>query len=223
MTPCPALKCGEEEGSGEFGDGFAGMKDGVAGLGLTGPRVRGVGRGDLCACPVCPEGSPLCKTPGARKSVQVGVMASTVVTARPGSVTGLPVPQITLTTIGYGDKYPQTWNGRLLAATFTLIGVSFFALPAVSPVVPSCLWWGPHAALVTCPLGVHGTGARLPAGSPAPQELEVAGVVQRVTLSRAALARGWWLSSCGLCRPRSGLPALWDWPVGPCDRSSALR
>ncbi|NXL89327.1 KCNQ2 protein, partial [Alectura lathami] len=38
--------------------------------------------------------------------------------------------QITLTTIGYGDKYPQTWNGRLLAATFTLIGVSFFALPA---------------------------------------------------------------------------------------------
>uniref|UniRef100_A0A3B5MU56 Ion transport domain-containing protein n=1 Tax=Xiphophorus couchianus TaxID=32473 RepID=A0A3B5MU56_9TELE len=39
---------------------------------------------------------------------------------------------ITLTTIGYGDKFPVTWNGRLLAATFTLIGVSFFALPAVS-------------------------------------------------------------------------------------------
>ncbi|XP_030231285.1 potassium voltage-gated channel subfamily KQT member 2 [Gadus morhua] len=37
---------------------------------------------------------------------------------------------ITLTTIGYGDKCPVTWNGRLLAATFTLIGVSFFALPA---------------------------------------------------------------------------------------------
>ncbi|KAJ3602191.1 hypothetical protein NHX12_029950, partial [Muraenolepis orangiensis] len=37
---------------------------------------------------------------------------------------------ITLTTIGYGDKYPVTWNGRLLAATFTLVGVSFFALPA---------------------------------------------------------------------------------------------
>lgn len=45
---------------------------------------------------------------------------------------GALLPQITLTTIGYGDKYPQTWNGRLLAATFTLIGVSFFALPAVS-------------------------------------------------------------------------------------------
>ncbi|XP_041081325.1 potassium voltage-gated channel subfamily KQT member 2-like isoform X5 [Polyodon spathula] len=37
---------------------------------------------------------------------------------------------ITLTTIGYGDKYPITWNGRLLASAFTLIGVSFFALPA---------------------------------------------------------------------------------------------
>jgi len=40
--------------------------------------------------------------------------------------------QITLTTIGYGDKTPKTWAGRLLAGTFALIGVSFFALPAVS-------------------------------------------------------------------------------------------
>ncbi len=48
------------------------------------------------------------------------------------TVVSLNVSQITLTTIGYGDKYPITWNGRLLAATFTLIGVSFFALPAVS-------------------------------------------------------------------------------------------
>ncbi|XP_055024394.2 potassium voltage-gated channel, KQT-like subfamily, member 2a isoform X4 [Misgurnus anguillicaudatus] len=37
---------------------------------------------------------------------------------------------VTLTTIGYGDKYPVTWNGRLIAATFSLIGVAFFALPA---------------------------------------------------------------------------------------------
>ncbi|KAL2080300.1 hypothetical protein ACEWY4_024093 [Coilia grayii] len=37
---------------------------------------------------------------------------------------------ITLTTIGYGDKTPHTWQGRLLAAAFALIGVSFFALPA---------------------------------------------------------------------------------------------
>ena len=41
--------------------------------------------------------------------------------------------QITLTTIGYGDKTPRTWQGRLLAACFALLGVSFFALPAVSP------------------------------------------------------------------------------------------
>lgn len=40
--------------------------------------------------------------------------------------------QITLTTIGYGDKTPHTWQGQLLAAGFALLGVSFFALPAVS-------------------------------------------------------------------------------------------
>uniref|UniRef100_A0A8D3CJG9 Potassium voltage-gated channel subfamily Q member 5 n=1 Tax=Scophthalmus maximus TaxID=52904 RepID=A0A8D3CJG9_SCOMX len=37
---------------------------------------------------------------------------------------------ITLTTIGYGDKTPLTWTGRLLAAGFALLGISFFALPA---------------------------------------------------------------------------------------------
>ncbi|NWX93537.1 KCNQ4 protein, partial [Nothoprocta pentlandii] len=37
---------------------------------------------------------------------------------------------ITLTTIGYGDKTPETWLGRMLAATFALLGISFFALPA---------------------------------------------------------------------------------------------
>ncbi|XP_044854069.1 potassium voltage-gated channel subfamily KQT member 4 [Mauremys mutica] len=37
---------------------------------------------------------------------------------------------ITLTTIGYGDKTPNTWLGRVLAAGFALLGISFFALPA---------------------------------------------------------------------------------------------
>ncbi|KAM8976120.1 potassium voltage-gated channel subfamily KQT member 4 isoform 3-T3 [Pelodytes ibericus] len=37
---------------------------------------------------------------------------------------------ITLTTIGYGDKTPRTWLGRVLAAGFALLGISFFALPA---------------------------------------------------------------------------------------------
>ncbi|XP_073173677.1 potassium voltage-gated channel subfamily KQT member 4 isoform X3 [Lepidochelys kempii] len=38
--------------------------------------------------------------------------------------------KITLTTIGYGDKTPNTWLGRVLAAGFALLGISFFALPA---------------------------------------------------------------------------------------------
>ena len=73
---------------------------------------------------------------------------------------GACCPQITLTTIGYGDKYPQTWNGRLLAATFTLIGVSFFALPAVSR-APSCLCWGRGLGSPgdhSCPRGHVGQG-----------------------------------------------------------------
>ncbi|XP_066513810.1 potassium voltage-gated channel subfamily KQT member 5 isoform X2 [Hoplias malabaricus] len=37
---------------------------------------------------------------------------------------------ITLTTIGYGDKTPRTWTGRMLSAGFALLGISFFALPA---------------------------------------------------------------------------------------------
>ncbi|KAM8953603.1 potassium voltage-gated channel subfamily KQT member 5 isoform 2-T2 [Pelodytes ibericus] len=37
---------------------------------------------------------------------------------------------ITLTTIGYGDKTPRSWLGRLLSAGFALLGISFFALPA---------------------------------------------------------------------------------------------
>ncbi|KAJ8014134.1 hypothetical protein DPEC_G00037100 [Dallia pectoralis] len=37
---------------------------------------------------------------------------------------------ITLTTIGYGDKTPHTWTGRMISAFFALMGISFFALPA---------------------------------------------------------------------------------------------
>lgn len=46
--------------------------------------------------------------------------------------------QITLTTIGYGDKTPLTWLGRLLSAGFALLGISFFALPAVSMLKKTC-------------------------------------------------------------------------------------
>nr|XP_039253643.1 potassium voltage-gated channel subfamily KQT member 4-like isoform X2 [Styela clava] len=37
---------------------------------------------------------------------------------------------VTLTTIGYGDKTPRSWIGRLIASCFAILGISFFALPA---------------------------------------------------------------------------------------------
>uniref|UniRef100_A0A915Q0E1 Uncharacterized protein n=1 Tax=Setaria digitata TaxID=48799 RepID=A0A915Q0E1_9BILA len=37
---------------------------------------------------------------------------------------------ITLSTVGYGDKTPETWLGKVIAAFCALLGISFFALPA---------------------------------------------------------------------------------------------
>ncbi|KAJ8020246.1 Potassium voltage-gated channel subfamily KQT member 5 [Holothuria leucospilota] len=37
---------------------------------------------------------------------------------------------VTLTTVGYGDKTPESWTGKMAAATCAIIGISFFALPA---------------------------------------------------------------------------------------------
>uniref|UniRef100_A0A915HIX4 Potassium voltage-gated channel subfamily KQT member 1 n=1 Tax=Romanomermis culicivorax TaxID=13658 RepID=A0A915HIX4_ROMCU len=37
---------------------------------------------------------------------------------------------ITLCTVGYGDRVPQTWSGRIVASFCALLGISFFALPA---------------------------------------------------------------------------------------------
>lgn len=37
---------------------------------------------------------------------------------------------ITLTTVGYGDAYPVTMMGRLLASAIALLGIAMFALPA---------------------------------------------------------------------------------------------
>ncbi|EDW08901.2 uncharacterized protein Dmoj_GI20214 [Drosophila mojavensis] len=39
---------------------------------------------------------------------------------------------ITLCTVGYGDMVPITWQGKLIASCCALLGISFFALPAVS-------------------------------------------------------------------------------------------
>lgn len=41
-------------------------------------------------------------------------------------------PKVTVTTIGYGDKVPQTWIGKTIASCFSVFAISFFALPAVS-------------------------------------------------------------------------------------------
>uniref|UniRef100_A0A8C9GCX1 Potassium voltage-gated channel subfamily KQT member 1 n=31 Tax=Aves TaxID=8782 RepID=A0A8C9GCX1_PAVCR len=38
---------------------------------------------------------------------------------------------VTVTTIGYGDKVPQTWIGKTIASCFSVFAISFFALPAV--------------------------------------------------------------------------------------------
>ncbi|KAL4830493.1 hypothetical protein H8958_021531 [Nasalis larvatus] len=37
---------------------------------------------------------------------------------------------VTVTTIGYGDKVPQTWVGKTIASCFSVFAISFFALPA---------------------------------------------------------------------------------------------
>ncbi|KPP70741.1 potassium voltage-gated channel subfamily KQT member 1-like, partial [Scleropages formosus] len=37
---------------------------------------------------------------------------------------------VTVTTIGYGDKVPQTWIGKTIASCFSVFAISFFALPS---------------------------------------------------------------------------------------------
>ncbi|XP_050313144.1 potassium voltage-gated channel subfamily KQT member 1 [Anthonomus grandis grandis] len=37
---------------------------------------------------------------------------------------------ITLCTVGYGDMVPYTWQGKIIASFCSLLGISFFALPA---------------------------------------------------------------------------------------------
>lgn len=44
-------------------------------------------------------------------------------------------PQVTVTTIGYGDKIPQTWIGKAIASCFSVFAISFFALPAVNTIL----------------------------------------------------------------------------------------
>ena len=41
--------------------------------------------------------------------------------------------QITLCTVGYGDAVPRSWKGKIIASCCAILGISFFALPAVRP------------------------------------------------------------------------------------------
>lgn len=37
---------------------------------------------------------------------------------------------VTVATIGYGDRVPHTWTGRIVTACLSMIGIAFFSLPA---------------------------------------------------------------------------------------------
>jgi len=37
---------------------------------------------------------------------------------------------VTVATIGYGDRVPHTWAGRIVTACLSMIGIAFFSLPA---------------------------------------------------------------------------------------------
>ncbi|CAM2696943.1 unnamed protein product [Rotaria socialis] len=39
---------------------------------------------------------------------------------------------VTVATIGYGDRVPHTWAGKIVTACLSMIGIAFFSLPAVS-------------------------------------------------------------------------------------------
>ena len=48
----------------------------------------------------------------------------------PGPYDQMSGPVCARTMKGYGDKYPKTWIGKAISATFFVLGVTFFALPA---------------------------------------------------------------------------------------------
>lgn len=106
--------------------------------------------------------------PGGDKEGGIGLRGGSSLQASPCSAPG----QVTLTTIGYGDKTPQTWLGRMLAAGFALLGISFFALPAVSRtgervlVTPALQKLGRKGLnrtdpIPSCPQGILGSGFAL--------------------------------------------------------------
>lgn len=67
---------------------------------------------------------------GRARSASVCRVAVSQAGQRPTLTPFLP-SQVTVTTIGYGDKVPQTWVGKTIASCFSVFAISFFALPAV--------------------------------------------------------------------------------------------
>jgi voltage-gated potassium channel len=63
-----------------------------------------------------------------------GLMYYIESSAQPGSFSSIPAAMwwgvMTMTTVGYGDVYPITPAGKVLAGVIALLGISLFILPA---------------------------------------------------------------------------------------------
>ncbi|XP_060770547.1 potassium voltage-gated channel subfamily KQT member 1 isoform X3 [Neoarius graeffei] len=88
--------------------------------------------------------------------------------------------QVTVTTIGYGDKVPQTWIGKTIASCFSVFAISFFALPA----------------------GILGSGFALKV-----QQKHRQKHFNRQIPAAASLIQAMW--RCYACEKSSGCPATW--------------
>ncbi|KAF4081515.1 hypothetical protein AMELA_G00162150 [Ameiurus melas] len=87
---------------------------------------------------------------------------------------------VTVTTIGYGDKVPQTWIGKTIASCFSVFAISFFALPA----------------------GILGSGFALKV-----QQKQRQKHFNRQIPAAASLIQTLW--RCYACEKPSGCPATW--------------
>ncbi|MBN3296050.1 KCNQ1 protein, partial [Amia calva] len=95
---------------------------------------------------------------------------------------------VTVTTIGYGDKVPQTWIGKTIASCFSVFAISFFALPA----------------------GILGSGFALKV-----QQKQRQKHFNRQIPAAASLIQTLW--RCYAAEKPGGCPATWKMYVMPCE------